>query len=233
MIGVTNFKEFLMKLGAQKWTEFYSVCGNASEVSAYRPFYPFRPGGTSHEHLLSGLGVTCIDDLRRQCELKTAERNAACPLFWTLGANQVGKGAIIGWRDVIVPALADATVKLWPFDGVLRDLLRPRNLVIAETYPAESCRWLLGRPLKGKGKLEVRKSASTALIQWAQSRDVRLPPDLVQVIEQGFPEGDDAFDAVIGLFGMLEVVLGHRASGEPPDEARIAIEGWILGQRAP
>ncbi len=26
-------------------------------------------------------------------------------------------------------------------------------------------------------------------------------------IEAGFPQGDDAFDAVVGLFGMLEVLL--------------------------
>jgi hypothetical protein len=230
-IGVTDFREFLMKLGAKKWAEFYNVCENASEISKYRPFYPFRPGGTSHEHLLSALGVTCIDDLSRQCELKTAERNAACPLFWTLGANQVGKGAIVGWRDVLVPALRiDSTVKLWPFDGGLGDLLLPGNLVVAETYPAESCRWLLGKPLKGKGKPEVRKGASTALFGWARRRGLGLPRDLKQQIERGFPEGDDAFDAVIGLFGMLEVVLGHRASGEPNSKAVDAIEGWILGQ---
>ena len=126
----------------------------------------------------------------------------------------------------------DSTVKLWPFDGVLGDLLLPGSLVVAETYPAESCRWLVGRPLKSKGKLEVRKGASTALIRWAQSRGVQLLPDLVQVIEHGFPEGDDAFDAIVGLFGMLEVVLGHRTSGEPPDAAVNAIEGWILGQSA-
>jgi hypothetical protein len=231
LVRVKKFKEFLTHLGAKEWTEFYSVCTKASEITKYRSFYPFRSGGTSHKHLLSGLGVKCIDDLRRQCELKTAERNAACPLFWTLGANQVGKGAIVGWRDVIVPAMMnDSTVKLWPFDGALDDLLRPGNLVVAETYPAESCRWLLDRPLKGKGKLEVRKSASNALFRWAERRGVRLHPDLKQVIEAGFPKGDDPFDAVIGLFGMLEVALGHRATGEPPDAATIAVEGWILGQ---
>ncbi len=230
LIGVTNFKEFMMKLGAKEWREFYSVCENASEVSKYRPFYPFRPGGTSHEHLLSALMMNCTDDLRRQCELKTAERNAACPLFWTLGANQVGKGAIVGWRDVIVPALStDSEVKLWPFDGLLGDLLFPGTFVVAETYPAESCRWLLGRPLKGKGKLEVRKSASIALFNWAQRRGVRLHPDLKQVIEKGFPMGDDAFDAVIGLFGMLEVVLGHRTTGKPSDSSNHCYRRMDIG----
>jgi hypothetical protein len=115
---------------------------------------------------------------------------------------------------------------------VLGELLIPCTLVVAETYPAESCRWLLGKPLKGKGKLEVRKTAGTSLVRWAQKRGVGLHPDLKQVIERGFPMGDDAFDAVVGLFGMLEAVFGHRASGEPPDTATNAIEGWILGQSA-
>lgn len=56
--------------------------------------------------------------------MKNSGRNAACPLFWTLGANQVGKGAIIGWRDVLSPALHDDKgVFLWLFDGFLDDLL--------------------------------------------------------------------------------------------------------------
>jgi hypothetical protein len=30
---------------------------------------------------------------------------------------------------------------------------------------------------------------------------------LKHAIEEGFPDGDDAFDATVGLFGMLEVLL--------------------------
>jgi hypothetical protein len=52
------------------------------------------------------------------------------------------------------------------------------------------------------------------------------------MIEQGFPEGDDAFDAVVGLFGMLEVVTGKRQPGEPRDDRIRKVEGWILGQVA-
>jgi len=39
-------------------------------------------------------------------------------------------------------------------------------------------------------------------------------------------------DAVVGLFGMLNVVLGHRVPGEPIDAVTGAVEGWILGQAA-
>jgi ubiquinone/menaquinone biosynthesis C-methylase UbiE len=40
---------------------------------------------------------------------------------------------------------------------------------------------------------------------------------------------DDAFDAAVGLFGMLGVVTGRRPEGEPPVGLG-PVEGWILGQ---
>ena len=50
------------------------------------------------------------------------------------------------------------------------------------------------------------------------------------MIENGFPEGDDAFDTVVGLFGMVEVVAGRRQAGEPRGNRIRKLEGWILGQ---
>jgi hypothetical protein len=46
-----------------------------------------------------------------------------------------GKAAIAGWREIVVAAVREAQVAIWPFDGQLRDLLNKRSLVIAETYP--------------------------------------------------------------------------------------------------
>ena len=57
-------------------------------------------------------------------------------LFFTLGGAQVGAGAIVGWRDVIQPALSE--VKLWPFDGDLVTLLATPGVTVAEIYPAEA-----------------------------------------------------------------------------------------------
>jgi hypothetical protein len=73
------------------------------------------------------------------------------------------------------------------------------------------------------------------LLAWARVAGVDLDPALREQIEDGFgddPRGDDRFDAVIGLFGMLNVVLGRRPSGEPDDPIVRRIEGWILGQTA-
>jgi hypothetical protein len=161
--------------------------------------------------------------------------NGGRALFWTLGSNQVGKGAIIGWRDVIIPALhGDRPPTLWPFDGCLDELLKPGNIVIVETYPAECYRWLFEDGLKGKGKLEVRKQSGPALLNWALSAKVTLDPKLERAIETGFTDGeDDAFDATVGLFGMLEILLNRRTLDEPQEERAKKLEGWIFGQSYP
>jgi hypothetical protein len=182
---------------------------------------------------LSALGLDSIDDLRRECEKKQPGRRAACPLFWTLGANQVGKGAIVGWRDVLAPALnSGRDILLWPFDGHFEDLLVTGKIAIVETYPAECYGWFLPGPLRGKGKLEARRAVGSHLRKWALSFDLILEPTLLGMIEKGFPEGDDAFDAVVGLFGMIEVVTGMRQPGEPSGDRIRKLEGWIFGQVA-
>ena len=80
----------------------------------------------------------------------------------------------------------------------------------------------------------VRRANAAPLVAWAKNAGVDLDPALVAEIGAGFgntPSGEDRFDAVVGLFGMLNVVLGRRASGEPHDDDTIRrIEGWILGQ---
>ena len=96
---------------------------------------------------------------------------------WFAGGALVGKGAIVGWRDVLAPVLRnDERVKLWPFDGSLDDLLIPGRIVVAETYPSECYGWFSSEPLRGKGKLEVRKAVGSHLIKWAASLDLSLEP---------------------------------------------------------
>lgn len=131
--GLADFRAALRAFGSGKWSKWYMVCDTADEISVRRPFFPMRPGGTSQQHLLTGLGAASHDALLRRCERATAMRPAACMLFWTLGGNQVGKGAIAGWQEVIVPNLDQ--IGLWPFDGDLERLLADRDVVIAETYP--------------------------------------------------------------------------------------------------
>ena len=175
-------------------------------------------------------------------QLATATRRAACPMFWTLGANQVGKGLIAGWRDCLQPALRDPglTLRLWPFHGGLFDLLGPGRMVVAETYPGE-CYGHLGvafpKPARGartgKRVREGRLAVAPALTAWARAAGVVLSGKLRAEIGDGFgasADGEDRFDAVVGLCGMLNVVLGGRAPGDPTDPVARSVEGWILGQ---
>jgi hypothetical protein len=161
-------------------------------------------------------------------------------MFWTLGGNQVGRAAIVGWRDLLAPARrAGVDLALWPFDGSLADLVRGHRLVIAETNPGEVYGHLdLRSPLRangGKRRQIARTACARSLLAWAERASVTLASELRSDITSGFGpnlDAEDGFDAVVGLFGMLNVMLGHRPSGEPDDPVVRRIEGWILGQDA-
>lgn len=239
--GIASFRDLLPKLGAGDWAAFYDVAERPDEIGPHRPFYPFRSGGTRQRYLTAALGVDDMDALFRRCERRSADQPAASSLFWTLGGKQVGRAAIAGWRDMLVPALAnpDLDVALWPFDGELGDLVRRHRVVVAETYPAVVYPWLgidlrrggVGRN-HGKRWHGSRTSNAGPLLTWLANRGVRAIDDLTICIDEGFSAGEageDPFDAVVGLFGMLEVVLGRRPEGAPPDPDVRAVEGWILG----
>jgi hypothetical protein len=239
--GIEDFLSVLPQLGSNHWSRFYDPASSPSEIGIYRPFYPSRPGNALQQHIIEGLGVSSIDDLRRQCERAHTNRRAACPLFWTLGAQQVGKAAISGWKEVIVGQNGiPSHVSIWPFSGTLVELLGAGNLVVAECYPAEfydhlGVRFSAHRRGEKSGKRAQRDRIANAetLLNWADAVGVALMPELAAEIRDGFgasPNGEDRFDAVVGLFGMINVVLGRRPAGELENEAIRKIEGWILGQ---
>ena len=92
------------------------------------------------KHLVEGLGVGSFHDLLRHCDRATHARGAACALFLTLGGQQAGKAAISGWREILQPAITDSSSDIapWPFDGDLDELLKTKQIVATETYPAEA-----------------------------------------------------------------------------------------------
>jgi hypothetical protein len=235
--GIKSFPDILPELGKGCWSEFYEVAKNRSQISIQRPFYPYVPGGKSRQHLLDALGAKRINDLLRDCECSTSARPAASPLFWTLGAKQVGRAAITGWREVLAPAIRNnqAAVKLWPFAGDLNTLLEESEIVIVESYPAEACVQIgLGAPGRGWSKRNQvhRRRFSPALKKWAQERGVGFEDSLLALLDDGFGPssyGEDKFDAVIGLFGMLDVVLNNEPYDAPPDAKVRTVEGWIFG----
>jgi hypothetical protein len=237
--GIQSFLELLPELGKGRWSRFYDLAERPSEISIERPFYPRRPGGTSQAQLLKGLNAQSMRDLLRRCELGHEHRNNACCLFWILGGNQVGRAAISGWRETLVPALSryGKDVGIWPFQGDLHSTIRSHPLVIVETYPAEAG-VQLGLPAPGRGwskrSRQDRIQMGQKLLQWAEDKPIEFDGARTE-IESGFGDssvGEDKFDSIVGLLGMLAVTLGYRDDGAPLGDTRLAVEGWILGQRS-
>jgi hypothetical protein len=236
--GIEDFATALAGFGGGCWGDFYHVAANPEQIALTRPFYPERPGGRTRRQLVDGLRLEAWQDLHRRCDGATRSRPAACPMFWTLGGNQVGKAAIVGWRDLLAPARrAGVDVAIWPFDGALAELIHGHGFVVAETYPGEVYGHL-GLSLRargGKRSHAARSANAPLLLDWARRANVALARALCAEITAGFGcalGADDRFDAVIGLFGLLNVVSGARQSGEPDDPVVRRIEGWILGQDA-
>lgn len=234
--GIGRFMAAFPKFGRGGWKDFYDPADDLSEISHRRPFYPNRPGGSRRQHLIDGLKLEGPDELFRRCDGPTDLRSAANPMFWTMGAQQVGKAAISGWRDLVAPALrGDPAFHIWPFDGRLTELLTRPGITVAEVYPGEIYGHLklrIAASNKSKLNAEHRREDAVRLFDWAADNEVQLSAALAGNIRDGFgdsPDGEDRFDATVGLFGMLNVIFGHRLSGEPPDPVVRQIEGWILG----
>jgi hypothetical protein len=230
-----GFPEFLRGLATTP--EFFDVNPGLDTIGRARPFYPARgvKGMTRAAHA-TALGFDGPSGLSRWCDRATTERPAGAPLFWTLGANQSGKAAISAWRDWLVPALvAGAPLRLWPFEGALHSLLAPGVAVLAEVYPAEALRHCGLRLAGSKRAAAPRCALAPALRAVMADRRVAAAPALRAAIAAGFgPDaaGEDRFDCVIGLLGLIGVLDGTRPDFVPDDPWIRRWEGWVLGQTA-
>ena len=197
-------------------------------INAPTPEQPFGPASSKK-------GACSPEELARRLSLKREELLRACDvcsrahsMFHTLGARQVGRAAIHGWRHVLRPSLGE--VSLWPFDGTLAALLERPGLVLAEIYPA-----LYHGRSRGTGK----ETASARQGIWSEiwrtahegGAEIALTPSAEEWIEVGFASSDD-FDAMAGVVGMIQALaLGGRQ--EPLlDSAARRVEGWMLGLEA-
>ena len=124
---------------------------------------------------------------------------------------------------------------MWPFDGDLAGLLRDGGVVAAEVYPAACAEWLrvgFGRR-ESKRRQGDRRLRAAALLDAAASLGVLVTGGIRDRVEDGFGSGatgEDAFDAFVGMLGMVHVLRGRRPVGPPPERAGLAaLEGWVLG----
>lgn len=225
-VGVTSFRDFLGGLGRPPWDRFGAVAESPDDISLHRPFYPRVPGGASRAHQSERLGLTPAE-LVRPCDLAPGRRPA--PLFWTLGANQVGKGALAGW-ELLRHELDEWA--LWPFDGPLHELIAVGRDVVVETYPADA--YGAAGFVRGSKRAQHDRAAAAATIvaAFAATR-TRLTPELVADVDDGFGAdawAEDRFDAVLGLLRLLQVVVGIVADGTPYGPPTTTVEGWIVGR---
>ncbi len=238
--GFRDFRQALQIFGTAEWTRVFDVAEHAHEVSLQRPFYPLKgTKGVRRAELVEGLGLADFSETLRACDVAAGGGSSACSMFWTLGGNQVGKAAIAGWLEVIRPGLASGA-RLWPFDGALRDLGTNPGVVLAESYPALAYA-AIGAPMKAsesKRRQADRRSKADVVTAWAALSGVNLSDRLAAQIQHGFgpkPDGEDPFDAVMGLFAMIEIADGRRpevsyVESEIQDAESSLWEGWILGR---
>ena len=236
--GIENFVSWFRQLDLA--SPFFQIANDISEVSFQRPFFfpknilEKNPGIKAQ--VREALGLTAWSALRRT-DRAYGSRGASSEMFWTIGPKAVGKATLAGWRDTICPALAEPGRRyaIWPYDGRLFDLLREFDAVIVETYPADAYRQIglrMGTGGLAKTRQDHRRCDARRLLDWCDLHDVLPDHDLVDQIEDGFgfgKDGEDRFDAVVGLFAMI----GTVRRGEPPlpdDPAVTQVEGWIFGQ---
>jgi hypothetical protein len=129
-----EFRQLISSPLSDRARRFLTPLETLFDISPDQPFYRKHPKGGRHADLWQRLGCAAFDDLLRECDKKTANRTRAESIFWTVGARQVGKAALAGWQDVLIPAL-ERNARLWPFDGRLVSL-DSSALTLAETYPA-------------------------------------------------------------------------------------------------
>jgi hypothetical protein len=229
--GFEDFPAFLRTLTPEQ--AFFSVARRIDEVSLARPFFPAGSiSGTGHKLALArALNLAGTADLARLVDLKTANRPGGGQMFWTLGANQCGKAALAAWRDLIVPALHNEHLKLWPFDGGFRELAAAGQAVIAETYPAEALRQL-GLKLRGSKQAQASRQALAApLFGVAENLQIKMSEALAGEIRTGFgpkKSAEDPFDSLIGVLGVINVLNGNRPDTSPLIGDKW--QGWVLGQ---
>ena len=235
LVKIDCFLRALKNFGEGRWVDTLHPAVTADQISLFRPFYPHKTGGAKQVHILKALDACHINLLRRHCDFDQEGRPAASPLFWTLGAAQVGKAAIDFWLSVLRPAVLAEQVHVWPFHGTLDALANKAKPIVAETYPGEAYSWFnleITKNNRSKRRIDDRLLDSQRLLKVVSKLDFDLEPNAEEQVINGFKNGgEDAFDAFVGLLAVVSVVKGHRPEPEIRDDAVRQTEGWILGRR--
>jgi hypothetical protein len=86
--------------------------------------------------------------------------------------------------------------------------------------------------LRRKPDRRNRGKLGASLLRWADDQGVAIKDGLRKEMRADIPQGDDPFDAVVGLFWMLQACLGQRGPGEPDERIIRWVEGRTLHRRS-
>jgi hypothetical protein len=240
LAGITNFADWFRQLDLD--SQFFRVASNIDEVSVGRPFFPQlittkSPG--IQARFQRALSLTA-EEMFRRCDRPHCGHGGASPMFWALGPKAVAKMTLAGWRTTIRPALAEPrrVYTIWPFDGPMLKLLESSDAVIVETYPRDVYLQLglhMGAIGTAKTNQADRAAEAPRLLRWCVDNAVRPDEGLVDQIVDGFgaaKDGEDRFDAVVGLFGMIQTMRRATEPELPNDPQARLVEGWMFGRHA-
>src|SRR5207248_1441923 len=104
-------------------------------------------------------------------------------------------------------------------DGSLVDLVETRSCVIAETYPSEFYGQLRLRLSGSKRSQRIRKELGPPILAAIEGLPAELVDEARHEVADGFgpgADGEDRFDAMIGLLGMIRRLL--MGGPEPPHD---------------
>jgi hypothetical protein len=243
--GFRNFRDVLKRLSNDS-AKMFEPCTTFNDASADRPFVENLRGEGIQAKWACRIGFPMQDrklvGLKRVCEVEGGQS-----LFWLVGANQVGKAALNGWRNILLPLLGignengpgnlpePSAIKLYPHDLAPNFAFQSdaNSVVIFETYPAIAWKMLCKRETYRKTSTSDRKSIGSRIIEWADQLNASLVDGLRAEIESGFDckNGDDRMDALIGALHMIEVAQSGQLS-TPTTGVNLRLEGWILGRDA-
>jgi hypothetical protein len=193
-----EFRGLLSAPDSVRARRFFDAVDTLFDVSPDRPIYRRHPKGGRRADFLRGLGCDDFDHLLRACDRATKTRSRAESIFWTVGAKQVGKAELSGWREMLIPALRRGAC-LWPFDGALSSL-DSNVLTIAETYPAEAYQHIGMRRTIRKRSQQGRSAGCGIMLEWGSRHGIAFSSEINTCMQQGFGErgdGEDPFDALV------------------------------------
>ena len=222
--GVDAFVPLLRQLGTPPWHQWFDVAETVEQITVHRPFYPLKGGRKKMDDLVNALGLQSRDALRRHCDYDplTGKRWGA-PLFWTMGAAQVGKASLHAWEHVVQPALLSPDVCLWPHQHTQ---LHTAQVIITEAFPTAYYRALnLQAGSKRDPTAHVKHLPS--LQTWSLEHRVHIDPQIFELWHDAHME-EDAFDSLIGCLGMIDAWLHQRLNVHDDPLVR-QVEGGIWG----